>query len=119
MAPEYNLASAYDTFFAARKGHVKLASPGLLDVYGTAPILDSRKVHPTERPVELYEEILETFATPNCLVESPCLGSGNVLLAAANLKMRAFGFELHQTNKDAYVEKVMNEHPGAYHSLLV
>lgn len=119
MAPEYNLASAYDTFFPARKGNVKLAEPGSLDVYGTAPILDSMKVHPTERPVELYEEILQTFATPNCLVECPCLGSGNLLLAAANLRMRAFGFELNQSNKDAYVAKVMEGSPGTYHSLLI
>ena len=119
MAPEYNLASAYDTFFAARKGRSKLAEPGRIDVYGTAPIMDSLKVHPTERPIELYEEILQTFASPNCLIGCPCLGSGNILLAAANMQMRAFGFELNQSNKDAYVGKVMDGYPGTYRSLLI
>jgi len=116
-APETNLASCYQSFFYARKGSPKLVEQGRPDVYGTLPIPPSMKVHPTERPIELYEEILKTVATPNCLIVSPCLGSGNVLLAAANLQLRAFGFDLSTQFRPSYVQKVKAGYPGSYKSL--
>jgi len=117
LAPKVNLASAYDTFFAARKGTPELVKQGSLNVFGTPPIPAPRKVHPTERPIELYQEILGVFAEPNSLIMVPFLGSGNTLLAASNLNMRAFGFEMTRDFRSSYAQKVAGGFPGAYTSL--
>jgi len=111
------LASAFDTFFYFRKGQVNLASPGHLNTYHCNVVPPSRKIHPTERPVELYEEIFRTFAKPGAKVLVPFAGSGNSLLACANLSMLPLGFDLSQEHKTGYILKVNNSDPGHYKSL--
>ncbi len=39
------------------------------------------KIHPTQKPVELYNWILETFATPGCTILDTHLGSGSIAIA--------------------------------------
>jgi len=57
------------------------------------------KVHPTQKPVPLLEELVRIFTDKNDVVIDPCAGSGSTLLAAANLNRRAYGFEI---KKDFY-----------------
>ena len=72
--------------------------------------------HPTERPIELIQEILATFGVPGSRVLVPFLGSGNTLLAAANLKMSAVGYEIAEENRAAFVLNVERQIHGAYTS---
>lgn len=55
---------------------------------------ETPKVHPTQKPVRLLEQLIETFTDPGDVVVDPCAGSGTTLLAAANLGRRSFGFEI-------------------------
>lgn len=55
------------------------------------------KVHPTQKPVQLLERLVEIFTDPGDVVIDPCAGSGTTLLAAANLNRRAYGFEIKKT----------------------
>ncbi len=57
------------------------------------------KVHPTQKPVQLLESLIETFTDKGDVVIDPCAGSGTTLLAAANCGRRAYGFEI---KKDFY-----------------
>jgi len=59
----------------------------------------TEKVHPTQKPVKLLEEIISIFTDDGDVVIDPCAGSGSTLLAAANLNRHAYGFEI---NKDFY-----------------
>lgn len=111
------LASAYDTFFYFRKGQINLAKPGQLNTFHCNVVPPSRKIHPTERPVELYEDILKTFTKPGAKVLVPFAGSGNSLLAAANLVMVPIGFDLSSEHKAGYVLKVHDSDIGHYRSL--
>lgn len=52
------------------------------------------KVHPTQKPVQLLETLIEIFTDPGEVVIDPCAGSGSTLLAAQNLGRRGFGFEI-------------------------
>lgn len=52
------------------------------------------KVHPTQKPVQLLERLIEIFTDPGDVVIDPCAGSGTTLLAAAQLNRRAYGFEI-------------------------
>lgn len=52
------------------------------------------KIHPTQKPVPLLEQLIRIFTDENDVVIDPTAGSGTTLLAAANLNRRAYGFEI-------------------------
>ena len=52
------------------------------------------KVHPTQKPVQLLERLIEIFTDPGDVVIDPCAGSGVTLLAAHNLGRAGYGFEI-------------------------
>ena len=59
------------------------------------------KIHPTQKPIPLLEQLVRIFTDPNDVVIDPCAGSGTTLRAAAQLGRRAYGFEI---KKDFYKE---------------
>lgn len=111
------LSNTMDSFFYFRKGQPRLNKPGRLNsfVYGHVP--PSRKIHPTERPIELLRDILETFCMPGSRVLVPYAGSGATILAAANARMPAIGYDLTANYKNGYVLNVNNGDIGHYKSL--
>ena len=114
--PSLYLASCFEPFLYIRKGNPSIIRQGRSNVFYYKPVPSSRKVHPTERPIEMIQEILQTFCWEGSRIAVPFLGSGNTLLAASNLSLTAFGWDLSQAYKDAYIIKVTNSRPGSYHS---
>lgn len=114
--PALYLANAYEMFFYARKGEPGIKKQGRINTFDFPPVAAQRKNHPTERPIEMIEEVLRTFSDPDSRVLVPFLGSGNTLLAASNLGMSAFGYDLVDTYRDYFVEKVSEGQPGGYRS---
>lgn len=55
---------------------------------------DTHKVHPTQKSVPVLERLIEIFTDEGDVVIDPCAGSGTTLLAAANLRRKAYGFEI-------------------------
>ncbi len=62
---------------------------------------ETRKIHPTQKPLPVLENLIEIFTDENDVVIDPCAGSGSTLLAARNLNRRAYGFEI---KKEFYKE---------------
>ena len=60
-----------------------------------------RKIHPTQKPVNLLEKIVEIFTDEGDVVIDPCAGSGSSIVAAINKNRKGFGFEI---KKDFYKE---------------
>lgn len=54
------------------------------------------RIHPTQKPVPLLENLIRLFTDEGDVVIDPCAGSGTTLLAAANLKRKAYGFEVNK-----------------------
>jgi len=54
----------------------------------------SPKLHPTQKPVELLERLIEVFTDPGDVVIDPVAGSGSTLVAAINKGRKAYGFEI-------------------------
>jgi len=52
------------------------------------------KIHPTQKPVELLERLIEIFTDPGDVVIDPVAGSGSTLVAANNTGRKSFGFEI-------------------------
>jgi len=55
---------------------------------------ETPKIHPTQKSIKLLEHLIRIFTDEGDVVIDPCAGSGTTLLAAANLKRKAFGFEI-------------------------
>jgi hypothetical protein len=94
---------------------------GRSNIFNFKPVASSKKIHPTERPIELTQEILRTFAWEGCRGMVPFLGSGNTLLSMANLGISGFGYDIGSEDnpsvyKDGYVIRVNESSPGRYKS---
>lgn len=59
------------------------------------------KIHPTQKPISLLENLIELFTDKGDVVIDPVAGSGTTLLASANMGRKAYGFEI---KKDFYKE---------------
>lgn len=55
---------------------------------------DVPKIHPTQKPIKLLEKLISIFTDEGDVVIDPCAGSGSTLIAADNLKRKAYGFEI-------------------------
>lgn len=67
------------------------------------------KIHPTQKPVNVLERIIEIFTDPGDVVIDPCAGSGTTLLAAMNCERKAYGFEIKKDFCKAAKEQVLNK----------
>jgi site-specific DNA-methyltransferase (adenine-specific) len=104
--PATNLANSYEMFFICKKGSPVLVKQGRTNVFNFAPVPGQKKVHPTERPIEMMNEILSTFCTPGTRIIVPFLGSGNTILSANQVGMTAFGTDISKEYKDRFTLKV-------------
>ncbi len=56
------------------------------------------KIHPTQKPIKLLEKLIKVFTDEGDVVIDPVAGSGSTLIAANNLKRKAYGFEIKKTS---------------------
>lgn len=103
LQPEMYLARGYEPFYLARKGVPAMAHRGRLNVFEHPGVAGVLKYHPTERPVELIEDILETLTVPGSVVFVPFLGSGATIRAAYNSGMKVFGYDMNPEYKDKFM----------------
>lgn len=67
------------------------------------------KVHPTQKPIGVIENLIRIFTDANDVVIDPVAGSGVTLLAAKNLSRRAYGFEIKKEFCKTANERVLSE----------
>jgi 16S rRNA G966 N2-methylase RsmD len=115
-SPNLYLASCYEQFLYVRKGSPSIVRQGRSNVFHYKPVPSTKKIHPTERPIELIQDIMQTFCWEGARCCVPFLGSGNSILAASNLGMSAFGWDLAQDHKNGYVVRVSESRPTSYKS---
>lgn len=56
---------------------------------------EKQRFHPTQKPVNLFTEIVKDYTKPSDTVYDPFLGSGTTLIACENLKRKCYGVELN------------------------
>jgi len=109
MQPEIYLGRAYEPFYLCRKGNPVLMKRGRLNVFDYSTVPGSQKYHPTERPVQLIQELLETLAVPRQIVLVPFLGSGATLRAAYNAGMQGYGWDVSSDYKNHFMLAVESD----------
>ena len=68
---------------------------------------DTPKIHPTQKPVKLLENLIQIFTDPGEVVIDPVAGSGSTLLAAAQTGRRGIGFEIKKNFYKEAKEQVL------------
>lgn len=61
--------------------------------------MHSKKIHPTQKPVELYEYLIDRFALPGNKIFDSHMGSGSSRIAAYKMGYDFYGCEI---NKDYF-----------------
>lgn len=93
--PEKWFARAWEGFFLCRKGSPTMHKRGRINVFAFPGVPHQRRIHPTERPLELMEEIVTTLCHPGSgRVLVPFLGSGNTVRAAYRHGMTGLGWDI-------------------------
>ena len=69
---------------------------------------ENEKIHPTQKPVKLLENLIKIFIDEGDVVIDPVAGSGSTLIAAENTNRKSFGFEI-KLNFFKAGEKWINE----------
>lgn len=77
---------------------------GQTDRYPTSvlhfPVVNNdskEKLHPTQKPVELFEWLIKTYTDEGMLVLDNCIGSGTTAIAAMQTNRRFIGIENNET----------------------
>jgi len=74
-----------------------------------AQVTSEGRMHPTQKPVTLYEFILMNFAEKGNKILDTHLGSGSIAIACHNLGYELTGCELDKDYYDAAIKRI-NEH---------
>lgn len=115
--PNCRMRNLWEPFLYMRKGQGQIYKPGRANTFIYNNVPPNLKIHPTEKPIEMLQDIMQTFAPPEAQVLVPFLGSGNDLLAASNALMSPIGYELNPEYRDAFTLRVLSQKPREYKSL--
>ena len=70
---------------------------------------DKDKLHPTQKPVALFEYLIKTYTNEGDLVLDNCIGSGTTALACKNLKRNFIGIEKEEEYCEIANERLKQE----------
>ena len=65
-----------------------------------------RGLHPTQKPVELFEYLIKTYSNEGDTILDNCMGSGTTAIACMNTKRNFIGFELEKKYYDICIERI-------------
>ena len=63
-------------------------------------------IHPTQKPIKLFEYLIKTYTNEGDTVHDSCLGSGTALEACYNLNRNCIGFEISDEWVSHYMERL-------------
>ena len=70
--------------------------------------LDTKKIHPTQKPVALLEYLIKTYTNENDVVLDNCMGSGSTGVACINTNRNFIGIELDENYFKIACERINN-----------
>ena len=67
-----------------------------------------KQIHPTQKPVALFEYLIKTYTNENEIILDNCMGSGTTAISALNTNRKFIGFELDKGYYDIANERINN-----------
>jgi ParB/RepB/Spo0J family partition protein len=95
--PEKSLVDGYEKFFILRKGNPIFHERRGNNVFAYNRVPLGQIIHPTEKPVDLCQDIIRLCSVPGELVLDTCAGSSAFLDAGLRINRKAKGCELAKT----------------------
>lgn len=124
----YGKQPVYNPQMTAGKPYTTTNNPRLNRVYGKSKVnqtvnttgdryplsvldfkYDTKRYHPTQKPVALCEYMLKTYTNEGALLVDPFAGAGSSLVAAKRNKRRAIGIELDTNYCDIIIQRLKDE----------
>jgi len=75
-------------------------------IWTRSVLAEQGKIHPTQKPVKLYEWLLTNYAKEGDKILDTHLGSGSIAIACHNLKFDLTGYELDTEYYEAAVKRL-------------
>src|SRR5699024_4084051 len=73
---------------------------------------EGKTIHPTQKPVALFEYLIKTYTNEGETVLDNCMGSGTTAIACINTNRNYIGFELDEGYYKASIERINNHMKG-------
>ena len=67
---------------------------------------EGKTIHPTQKPVALFEYLIKTYTNPGELVLDNCMGSGTTAIACMNTGRNFIGFEMDKGYYDIACKRI-------------
>jgi len=67
-----------------------------------------KPIHPTQKPIELFEYLIETYTNKGDIVLDNCMGSGTTAISCINTDRRYIGFELNKEYYNSTIKRINN-----------
>ena len=69
---------------------------------------NTKRVHPTQKPVALFEYLIKTYTNEGETVLDNCMGSGTTAIACLNSGRQYIGFELDEDYYNLAQDRIKN-----------
>ena len=106
--PDSRWGSGYETCFFCRKGNRAMLKQGQSNVLAHDPVPGNRKIHPTEKPVGLLRQLIETSTVQGEVVLDMFGGSGSTGEAAIQTGRNFILIEKDPAYHAGIVERLSN-----------
>lgn len=66
----------------------------------------SQSIHPTQKPVSLFEYLIKTYTNPGAIVLDNCMGSGTTAIACIITDRNYIGFESDEAHYNTSIKRI-------------
>jgi site-specific DNA-methyltransferase (adenine-specific) len=70
--------------------------------------VERNRIHPTQKPLKLFEYLIESSSNEGDVVLDPCAGSGTTAIGCINLRRNFIGYEIDKEYYDLAQERINN-----------
>jgi site-specific DNA-methyltransferase (adenine-specific) len=105
---ETGLSDNYGKFGTHREGSDGKRYPKQVLFF---PVVERGTIHPTQKPVALFEYLIRTYTNEGDLVLDNCAGSGTTAIACENTNRKWVCIEKDETYANAAIERIRNHAP--------
>jgi len=106
----WNKKQTLDNFSSAEYAWVSmgLKKPAKVFDYGIHKHNHTNKIHPTQKPIDLYKFILDTYTNENDKILDTHLGSGSIAIACHDYGFELTACELDKEYYDKAIQRIKN-----------
>jgi len=105
------VGSEFELLWSKKKHRRIILSVKWAGVIGLSNQKTGGRVHPTQKPIEIFVPIIKEYSKENDIVIDTYLGSGTTMVSAENLKRRCFGIEISPAYCAVILERMSTAFP--------